>query len=181
MDRRLVAALVVGTLGCGGGGAGVAVATDYDPEADFGSYQTYVWVEDLEPFEDEQVDAFVREAVDAGLAAKGLQRVDTEAADLAVGYRVAINNSTTQEMIGRGFHGGYTGATSYSGGGAGVMQRDVEHTSGTLFVILFDGESREMAWTGVGNSAVDPDLDPEARQERINVVVDEILQAYPPG
>lgn len=180
--RCLTSLLPVILLACGGGASGIATAYDASPDADFSSYSTYVWVESEGGTADAQADTMLREAIDAELAAKGLSRVSSGDADAGIGYQVALSTSTTQEMVGRGWRGGYSSrsVTGYTGGGTGAMQRDVEHTAGTLFILLFDGDSKEAVWTGVGNGAVNPDLDADARRERINSVVGEIMAGYPP-
>lgn len=178
--KMLATTMVLLLAGCGGG-AGIATAVDFDPSADFGSYGSYAWVSQPEDDMDEPINGYIRAAVDRELQAKGLRKVGDGPADAAVGYRVAINTSTTQEMVNRGWSGGYRSTTGYSGGGAGVAQRDVEHVAGTLFLFVFDGQSKEAVWTGIGNGTVDPDLSDESRRERIGAAVAEILEAYPPG
>ena len=166
--------------GCGGG-TGIATATDFDRGTDFSAYRTYVWVPDGDGLAEAPIDGFIREAVDRELAAKGLAPAEDAEADVAVGYRVVLNTSTTQEMVGRGWRGGYRSTGGYSGGGAGVLQRDVEHETGTLFIVVFDESSKESVWTGVGNGAVERDRPPEERRQRIDRAVREILSGYPSG
>ena len=178
--RWLLGACSLVLMGCGGG-AGIATATDFDPATDFAAYGTYAWVPAGDGLADATVNGFIRAAVDRELQAKGLRKVEGASADAAVGYQLALNTSTTHETVGRGWRGGYVSTSGYSGGGAGVMQRDVEHEAGTLFIVLFDQSTKESVWTGVGNGFVESRLSEEDRQARINAVVKEILSAYPPG
>jgi len=162
-------------------GPDIATATDYDPSVDFSAYRTYAWVPDGDDLMEEPADGFIRAAVEAELEARGLQPAGGADPDMAVGYRVATNTHTQEEFVGRGWSGGYRSTQGYSGGGAGVGMRETEHAAGTLYIILFDGGTKEAAWTGVGNGTIKPDLSPEDRQARISEAVVEIMKGYPPS
>lgn len=162
-------------------GPDIATATDYDPSVDFTAYGTYAWVPDGDDLMEEPIDGFIRAAVEAELEARGLRPAQGDDPDMAVGYRVATNTHTQEEFVGRGWSGGYRSVQGYSGGGAGVGMRETEHAAGTLYVFLFDGGTKEAAWTGVANGTLKPDLSTEDRQARITEAVREIMKGYPPS
>src|SRR5215471_12681738 len=75
--------------------AGVALGQDvrynFDKNADFSKFKTYKWVaiKDANPVDD-LTDKQVKEAIDAGLATKGLSRVDGDNADWLIGYQTGV-------------------------------------------------------------------------------------------
>ena len=77
-------------------GLGVAVFAqevhfDYNRSANFSAYKTYQWVDYREvPIGDQILDQDIKRAVDAQLAGKGLQRVESDG-DLYIGYQASIS------------------------------------------------------------------------------------------
>jgi hypothetical protein len=174
----LASLAVVALAGCASGSS-VVTTSDFDPSIDFAAYRTYYWAPDGEDLAEPPIDGYIRAAVEAELESKGLRRADGDAGDLAVAYKVATTTHTEQEYLGSGFGSGYR--REYSGGGVGIGQRTTEHLAGTLYVVLFDGDTQHMVWTGVGNDSVDPDRSDAERQTKITEAVKEIMKAYPPG
>src|SRR5215831_16215058 len=67
------------------------VRTNYLPGTDFSKYHTYKWVTIGETGAPDQIlDAQIKQSIDSKLAAKGLTKVETDKADLLVGYQVAV-------------------------------------------------------------------------------------------
>ena len=64
------------------------VSDNFDNTADFSKFKTYKWITlnseaPIDKLTDEQITA----ALEAGLARKGLTKVDTDHADLLIGYQ----------------------------------------------------------------------------------------------
>lgn len=62
------------------------------PGTDFSKFHTYKWIT-IEGGEhpNQIIDAQIKQAVDSQLAGKGLTKTDKAAADLYVGYQVAVD------------------------------------------------------------------------------------------
>jgi hypothetical protein len=61
----------------------------------------------------------------------------------------------------------------------GAGQNTVNRTSeGTLYIDLIDADQKELVWQGMGTAALASDVD--RKQKRINKIVGEILEKYPP-
>src|ERR1700746_2278215 len=94
------------------------VRYDFDKEKDFSKYKTYKWVPikgaDLP---DDLTQKALTSAIDAQLATKGLTKIDSDDADLYVGYQTAIGQEKefTSYNTGWGYGPGWGGG--WCGGG----------------------------------------------------------------
>jgi hypothetical protein len=171
--------------------ASLEVNTDFDKQADFDRYRRFAWIEPplLEPIAEEEpvgdvlaenslLDKRVRAAVDAGLGARGLERVDPERADLLVRYRVAIDEylQQTGSTVGAGasYRHRYTSVSPAFYDAYWTTRRIRE---GTLIVDLIDAESQQIVWRGwtVGRN-------PEGyfSEEQVSESVSRLLALFPP-
>src|SRR6185503_20111158 len=78
------------------------VQFDYNRAANFSAYKTYNWIDyrRVDPG-DQLLDQDIKRAVDAQLAGKGLQRVES-GGDLIVGYQAGISQEKEFDSIGAG-------------------------------------------------------------------------------
>lgn len=155
----------------------VRVATDFDREADFNSYQSFAFYKpgiDNAKISDLDKKRILR-AIDAQLSAKGMSKTKTP--DLLVTIftkekeRVDIYNS----------HFGYGWGWSpwyYSSFHAPNV---TSRTEGTLYIDLIDAKTKELVWQGMGTSNLVTSSNIEKKEERIRLIVSEILNKYPPG
>jgi hypothetical protein len=67
------------------------VRYNFDKDTDFSKFKTYKWVvlKNATPVDD-LTDKQIKDAIDAQLATKGLSKVDSDDANLFVGYQAAI-------------------------------------------------------------------------------------------
>ena len=73
------------------------VRYNFDSEANFAKFKTYKWVEIPESLKlDDLLARQVTSAFEAGLATKGLSKVDSDSADLLIGYQAATSPRTDQ-------------------------------------------------------------------------------------
>lgn len=167
-------------LGC----SSVSYNSDYDPDFDFTTPQTYAWPEDVTPSKvgerglNELDEKRVIAAVERELNGKGLEK-NTSAPTLLVNFYL-----TTEEKVdittyhdGWGYHGGYA---PYGAGG----RTDVRQwTQGMLFVDLIDASGKDLAWRGWATGSVDglAKMTPEERTKAFDEVIAEILTQYPPA
>lgn len=150
----------------------LAVETDYDREIDFSHYKTFRWVvtkdKDDPLLSNPLVDKRIRSKVNAALASKGF-RQSKETPDFFVAYHV-----TSKERVDyRDFDYGHW-SDSYSN--RTVDMRN--YTESTVTLDFIDGKSYELAWRGW---AMGPSSGVSESPERINQVVNEILERFPPA
>ena len=90
------------------------VRYNFDKTGDFSKFTTYTWVEfeNAKPVDD-LTDKQIKAALDEALAQKGLTKVDSDNADLYIGYQVAVGSEQQLTVYSSG--GGY-GPVWHSGG-----------------------------------------------------------------
>lgn len=154
----------------------VRVATDYDREVNFNQYQTYAFFKpgiDKAEISDLDKKRILR-AIETEMQQKGFTKSDNP--DLLVSIftktkeNINIYNNNFAYGYGWGWHPWYWGA------GYNTVNRT---TDGTLYIDLIDAEEKELVWQGMGTAALARDVD--RKQKRINEIVEEILEKYPPS
>ena len=165
---------------CGGG---IDTNSDWDPTADFGSYDSYAWVAGAQTsgFGD-LVDSRIKSAIESNLRAKGLQPASRGAdADVGVGFQVTSKDETSFQTVNTGWPGGYYGGYGYGGWGGGASTTySTTYTTGSLIIGLFDLESKKMVWQGVGTKTLEEGKSPDERTQAINEAVAKIMESFPP-
>jgi Domain of unknown function (DUF4136) len=146
---------------------------NFDSNADFASFKTYKWVEIPGGAKlDDLVSRQLTAAIEAGLAAKGLTKVDSDTADLFIGYQVA----TTQERQINAFGAG--GGWRMGGGMASATTSTL--TNGSVSLDMYDSAKKQLVWRGVATKTIDPGTKPDKRQKNIQNGVAKLLKNYPP-
>ena len=160
------------------------VRYNFDKEADFSKFKTYKWV-DIKGAQkaNDLVDKQIRDAVDAQLATKGLSKVDSDDADLYIGYQTAIG--TEKEFT--SFQSGWGGGPGWYGGGwygGGGMSTTTGSTStiykGTLDLTMYESAKKDMVWRGNATKTLDPKAKPDKQQKNLNKAVAKLLKNFPP-
>jgi hypothetical protein len=147
---------------------------------DFSKYKTYKWV-DLKGVDhaNELTEKQIKEAIDTNLATKGLQKVDSDTADLyidiqtAVGTEKQFTSYNTGWGYGPGWRGGYGGSTTTYGSTSTIYV-------GQLGLDMYDRAKKELVWQGTASKTIDPKAKPEKQQKNIKKAVDKLLKNYPP-
>jgi hypothetical protein len=176
----LAAGIIITALSC----STVRVETDYDPEADFGSLQSYAWMPDPPAVSSDPLlhntllDSRVRLAVDRTLAAKGIRKVSVEEASFLVNYYISLEHKIRVDTIPVSNYG-YRGAGWR--GGLLVEARVHQYDEGTLILDLVDPQKNELLWRGSGSTRVGNTNTPEARKKKIDETVSKMLAAFPPN
>ena len=166
-------------VACGGG---TSVTSDYDPSADFSSYQTYSWAERT-PAGDDDPRVYnsvtmrrVRTAVERALGDKGFEKVDSSG-DFMVAWHGALEGRMSYRTING--HYGY-GWGWYGGMGASSTYVN-EWDEGTLLVDLIDGRSNELVWRGSATGTVDQgESTPVEAQRMLDEAASRLLETFPP-
>jgi len=142
------------------------------PGTDFTKYHSYKWV-DIEggSHPNQIVDAQIKQAIDAQLAAKGLTKVDGDKADLYVGYQVAVDQQKEWNAYGMG------GGVRW-GGMATATSTTID--VGTLVLDMYDPATKQLVWTGTATKTLDPGSNQEKQQKNLEKAMQKLLKNFPP-
>lgn len=153
----------------------VKVASDYDKNATFDAYSTYAFFKpgvDKAEVSDLDKKRILR-AIDVELSAKGLQKSETP--DLLISF---FTESKQRVDIYQN-HYGWGGYWGWGWGHPWGYQSVSKSTEGTLFIDIIDAQKNELIWQGMGTAPlITGDVD--KKEERIQLIVKEILKNYPP-
>jgi hypothetical protein len=166
--------------------AGLAqdVRYNFAKDADFSAYKTYRWVDIQKdgPQVDQILDNELKSAIDAELATKGLQRVESQDANLAIGYQVAIQQEKqiTSYDTGWGYGPGWRGGW-YGGYGGGMSTSTTSTINvGAVALDMYDAGKKELVWRGVATKTINENAKPEKRSKNIKKGAAKLLKNYPP-
>jgi hypothetical protein len=149
------------------------VAYNAMPGTDFSKFKTYKWVAiEGAQHPDQIIEQQIKQALDTQLAAKGFKKMDGDAADLFVGYQVAV----TQEREWNAYGGGMGWRV---GGGMGTATSSTINI-GTLGVDVYDPTAKQLVWRGTATKTLDPRASPQKRQDNINKAATKLLKNFPP-
>jgi len=158
------------------------VRYNFDKDADFSRFKTYKWVhigdaQTVNPLLVKQIMV----TVDTQLASKGLQKTDSDPADLYVGYQAAVGRE--KQFTSYSNDWGY-GAGWYRGGWYGGNTTTYGQTTtiynGQLALDMYDTKDHDLVWRGLVSKALDPKAKPEKQEKNLNKAVDKLLKNYPP-
>jgi len=179
----LVAVLLLGSVS-------TAVAQDvrynFSSGSDFTLYKTYKWVE-LKGVDqaDQLTQKQIKETIDSALATKGLQKVDSDTADLYIDIQTAVSTEKqfTSYNTGWGYGAGWGGGWyGYRGGMTSTTTTGSTSTIyvGQLGLDMYDSAKKELVWRGIASKTIDPKAKPEKQQKNITKAVTKLLKNYPP-
>jgi Domain of unknown function (DUF4136) len=99
MKRAFVLSVITVLLAVGSSLA-QDVRYNFDKSADFSKFKTYKWV----PIKDaskvsDLVDKLIKDALDGELATKGLSKVDSDEANLFIGYQPAVGEEKQFQFL----------------------------------------------------------------------------------
>jgi hypothetical protein len=147
---------------------------NFDSTADFSKFKTYKWVTlNSEAPINNLTDEQIKGALEAGLSHKGLTRVDTDRADLSIGYQ-------TTEHINEQFGGRNS---PWSVGPAWNGSADSIRTvyKGELAVDMYDPVNHHLIWRGVASKSLDPKASADKRQKNLEKAIGKLMKDYPPS
>lgn len=159
--------------------AGLAQDVHYNfaRDVDFSQFKTYKWVEvgGGERLDDITANQ-VRSAIEEELAKKGLQRVDSDDANLFIGYQAAVRQEKEISSYNSGW--GYG-----PGWGMGPGISTVETSTmliGSLVLDMYEAPKRQLVWRSVATKTLDPNAKPDKREKNIRKAAEKLLKDYPP-
>jgi Domain of unknown function (DUF4136) len=170
------------------GGAATTVAQDvrynFASSADFAKYKTYRWVNVQGVDQANQLtENQIKEAIDKVLATKGLQKTDSDTADLYIDIQTAVGTEKqfTSYNTGWGYGPGWgRGWYGYGGGMTATTGSTTTIYVGQLGLDMYDSANKDLVWRGVVSKTIDPKAKPEKQQKNITKAVTKLLKNYPP-
>ena len=152
-----VAAAAIIASGCS---SASKLRSDYDPAADFGSYNTYNYIVDAGP-ESNQYESFfsqyMKNAIDIEMTNRGYTKADDP--DLWVNFNAILQEKTDVRTTpatpppgyGYGYYGYRTGFYDpWAGYGYGTETHVSQYTEGTFNIDLIDAKRKQLVWEAVG-------------------------------
>jgi len=156
------------------------IKTDSDKTADFSSYKTYAWGENLDPPR-AGAKLIITGAIKDALESRGLQQQQSEYADLIVRYQAAgdsdlnfsLANDPTYAQV-----GGVPvpGATAWSAG-FNVPSSGRYVRKGTLVIDIFDRRQHKLIWSANASDTIHESTGKAIKQ--INNIVSAMFARYP--
>lgn len=153
----------------------VRVASDYDREANFSEYNSFAFYKpgiDKAQISDLDKKRILR-AIEAEMQAKGFTKSDNPDLLVSIFTKTRDNVNIYQNNFGYGYGWGWN--PWFWGTGFNTVNTTTE---GTLYIDLIDASTMELVWQGMGTAALTQDV--ERKQERINEIVQKIMEKYPP-
>jgi len=166
--------------------SGLAVRSDEDPGADFGSYQTWNFFEPMGiegGYNSPIYGELFREAITREMTERGYRLAKTP--DLLVNVviksdeKIKMTSYTTPYMSGAYY--GRPGGASYGsaiGVGVGVGSRPKQTTEASVFIDLVDSRKHQISWQGVAVTEVNDKVAQQLR-DAIFTSVNRIYDLYP--
>jgi hypothetical protein len=152
------------------------VRYNYDKGTDFSKFKTYKWVLIKgAQMPNDIVDKQIKSTIESQLLMKGLTAVDTDNADLYIGYQTAVGSEKQFSSFssgmgpGWGYGGGWYGGGWYGGGGMST-------TTGQTTTIYVGQLVLDMS----ASRTLDPKAKPDKQQKNLNKAVAKLLKNYPP-
>lgn len=154
----------------------VRVATDYDKNADFNQYTTYAFYKpgiDKAKISDLDKKRILR-AIDTELNTKGMTKSESPDLLISIFTKERERVDVYQNNFGYGWgwdpwwYGGFYGNSVSTS------------TEGSLYIDFIDAKNNELIWQGLGTAQLITN-DMDKKEERIQQIVREILNEYPPG
>ena len=161
------------------------VRTNYMPGTDFSKYHTYAWVDEVKGVPrvggqpDQILDTQVKQAVDSQMAAKGLTKVDSDKADLFLGYQLAIDREKQVNGFANGW--GLGGWGPWGGGPDSFSATTSTVNIGTFILGMYDPATKKLVWIGAAQHVIEPSKKQEKNQERLNKGAQKLLKDFPSG
>lgn len=178
--------LVLSILLLGGCASGLEVRSDQDPGADFESYRTWNFFDELGVeggYNSPVFGEHFRAAISREMSERGYRQSANPDLYINVTFRaddkVKIKSHTAPYMSGTYYH--RPGSPYYGsamGVGVGSVSRPTEVTEASIFIDLVDNSTDRLVWQGV---AVAEATDSAAQQLRdaIYTAVNEVFALYP--
>ena len=181
VEKQLLAAVAaLALIACA---TGTVQSASWNPLYSFSGPGTYAWLPEAETDSsgvksDPTVDQWIRSAIDTDLQGKGLGTADLGAADFAVGYQLTTNDGVSQKLTGSAWNDLGWGTSGWGAGGSAPL--DVHRSAGTLVVLIFEVDTKELVWRG-DNAMAAARADTTTRRQAVGEAVTQLLEKFPPS
>ena len=158
----------------------VRVASDYDQNINFNDYKTYAFYKPgIDKAEVSDLDKKrILRAIDAEMSVKGFTKSENPDILISIFTKAHERVSVYQNNFGYGGFG-YNGF-GYGGFGPwGYGNNTFTRTEGTLYIDIINKSNKQLMWQGQGTAPL-TNGSVEKREARIQEIVNEIMQLYPP-
>ena len=141
-----------------------------NPGLDFSRFHTYAWGA-RGGASGPEVDRQIEQAIDVQLGRRGLVRVQGPA-DLEVRFHASVDRERDEQVWGG----------NRSERWAGSLDTHVrELTVGAIVVDVFEFQTKQLAWRGVGKGELAADASPEERDRQIEEGAAQLFAKFPAG
>jgi Domain of unknown function (DUF4136) len=151
---------------------------DYDTATDFAALKTFAWMPATgNAAADELLVKRIRASVDRGLQAKG--RTPSNTPDFVIAMQLSGRTAyggSTAVGVSVGIPVGRAGRVSVGGG----KSKPIEKKEGTVVLDFLDAKTKSLLWRATASGAVEARPTPEEQQQRIDEVVAQMLERFPP-
>jgi len=155
--------------------APIHVNYDYEKGTDFIQYKTYNYYSDIDTGLSELDTKRLFNVLDEKLSIKGLSLSDSP------DFYINIQSSEYQESQRNTVGVGIGGSGQNVGGGVSVGIPIGQANINRQIIIDFVDESKNgLFWQAVTESSFNPKATSENREERFKLIVDKVLEGYPP-
>jgi len=157
--------------------AAQSVSYSLDKSADFYKYKTYKWVsiQNAQQLDELTSDQLIG-TVDAELAKKGLTKMQSDNADLYIGYQ--IGSGKEKQLRNYNIGASYGSPAGGNMGTAGATTTIVH--SGQLALDMYDAAKKQLVWRGVVSNSIEADAKPDKKQKHMSKAIEKLLKGYPP-
>ena len=171
MKMRLLAAAVLCLL-CSTAAFAQKTEIDFDRNANFASYHTYMWEKSPNPAKGDW-DQRIVDAIDKQLQAKGLQKVDANP-DMWVVYSNSVKDE--KQVVGGGYGLGPT--WGWNNGVGPAFNNTFITKVGTLVVELADPKDKKALWRGSVSDTIHDNSNKNIKT--LDKAVAKLFKDYPP-
>ncbi|MEQ8304470.1 MAG: DUF4136 domain-containing protein [Cyclobacteriaceae bacterium] len=181
MKNTIYVLIALFMAGC----SSIKVTSDYDKEADFTKYSTFMyygWSENSDKILNDFDKKRIEEAFKDEFSKRGWNLTQSDA-DATVSLFIVVDQKTSYTSYtnhyGGGMYGGMYGPRyGYGMGGMSTTttQRN-DYLEGTLIVDVFDTEEKKHIWQGIGKKTINEDS--KDREGDIRYAVSAIMKQFP--
>lgn len=176
--KTAIAALALG-FALAGCATTADIDFDYDTGTDYTALKTYRWESATgNAAANELLVKRIRGSVDAQLAKKG-RTPSADSPDFLIGMQISgktTHGGSVAVGASVGIPVGRAGRVSVGG----ARSKPIEKTEGTLVLDFHDAKTKALVWQATASGAVEPNPTPEYQQKRIDDIVAQMLERFPP-
>ncbi|MEP3837997.1 MAG: DUF4136 domain-containing protein [Algibacter sp.] len=155
--------------------APIRVNYDYDKTTSFNTYKTYQYYAEMQTGLSELDTKRLLNAIDAKMQSKGFSFSETP--DFFIDIKSQEYQEPQRQTVGVGVGGGGGNVGGGISIGLPIGQANVNRQITIDFV---DENKKQLFWQAISESSFNPNATPQKREERLNAIVEKVLNSYPP-